>query len=793
MPGTRVGVPRPSYAVIDPCFNNSTLAVGQWRANLARWIQSGRRDPEDIRQFQNELNAHARYEANSKHGDTSTHDTLVSLARAFGIPPVAAEDEETTRAKQQNALDRQVAGAVAAAPRPGVAAAGGPGAAAGGGRGPSSGSTGRPSTARAPLRAVLTDFSSAPEDVTPGTTARYDPDADWKELIQNIIRAAERDDTTITEEIAKEARRFGIPFSENIVRNSNELRGLDKRGLRAGNPRRGLAAGPGVADGTANETSGLTTEIEPGSEADANGLLWPRRVRVPRAQARRSRGTEEGPVSSSGGETVVEGNFVANPQRSAALEAAWAPGSPLDRAVRDAAATTGISVEDLLGGPMETPAQNPTGKPQGAPEEQPPRLQKRRTASERNRLSRLRANTLGRRAQPPPREESRLAFRPQFNDERDAEFAELLALAGRGDQEEAPGSPVDGIGQRLGESASGDDTATPEDNGPEQGVQPPDAGDGNDTSTTLPGYTTDNRGSGPPVYVPGTPPNPPPEYATETSLPSYSGGEGDNQAESAASPRSAPPEDRQTSVNLDRAELAGALSGRRSAITDAESSDAGDTDYGTPVDSDGGDEGYPDAPPGPQTASEGASGAPPPPPLPPPGSRRIPGAPPAPPPPPRGAPGVAQAGGATGSDRPSGPPAFLAELLGFGKDKLKKSSDFTASDSVDDGLNAFQRNLKESLARRANETNAAAAGPPLSEEEKRARLRPQEKKALENLEKTVDDLIQEVRAKKDDKNPFTLVRPVGLLKEAIKALDKELKRDRLKAYEIPSDIAEIIG
>tara|TARA_Y100001972_G_C7563005_1_gene282706 strand:+ start:319 stop:726 length:408 start_codon:yes stop_codon:yes gene_type:complete len=135
----------------------------------------------------------------------------------------------------------------------------------------------------------------------------------------------------------------------------------------------------------------------------------------------------------------------------------------------------------------------------------------------------------------------------------------------------------------------------------------------------------------------------------------------------------------------------------------------------------------------------------------------------------------------------------LDELLGFGRGNLKRSSDLTATDSVDDGLNAFQRNLKESLARRANETNAAAAGPPLSEEEKRARLRPQEKKALENLEKTVDDLIQEVRAKKDDKNPFTLVRPVGLLKEAIKALDKELKRDRLKAYEIPSDIAEIIG
>lgn len=89
--------------------------------------------------------------------------------------------------------------------------------------------------------------------------------------------------------------------------------------------------------------------------------------------------------------------------------------------------------------------------------------------------------------------------------------------------------------------------------------------------------------------------------------------------------------------------------------------------------------------------------------------------------------------------------------------------------------------------------NAAAAVPPLSEEEKRANLRQREREALESLEKTVDDLVREVRAKKDDKNVIALAGPVSLLKVAITALNKELKRDGLKAYEIPPDIVEIIG
>lgn len=796
------------------------LAVGQWR----RWLDEHRAeiygigvsDTNDkgvyysdgadyIAQFESILNDHARYAANSKHGDTSTHDALVSLARSLRLGGIPDQDRETTRAKEQVELDRQVAGVVAAAPRPRVAAAAA-GAGRGAASGPSSEGTGRPSTARAPLRAVLTDFSSAPEDVTPQTAARSNSDAELKQIIRDTITAARDSDMPIREEVEGYARRFGISLEGVRVNNDEARRLVVNNDSGVGNPRRGLAAGPGAVDGTIDESSGLTTEIEPGSEADNEGIIWPRKVRVPRL--RPDRGVREAPVSSDGEETVVEGDFVANPAQRTPPE------------------------------PQGTPS---------APEGQPPRLQKRRTAGKRSqRLGRRRANALGRRAQPPPREESRPATQSAFNNlyPLDAYQVPLSQLRERrGQQRSQVARAVDDNERLQGESTSGDDTVTPENNGPEQGDQPPDAGDGSDTSTTLPGYTTDNRGSGPPRYVPGTLLNPPPGYVTETSLPPYSGGEEDNQAESAASPRSALSGARRASIELNRAEIVSALAGRRGAITDAESSDAEDPTFLSPVDSDsgdevdgdGGDEGFPNAPVSPQkaskgvqTASEGVTRALPPPP---PGSGGIPGAPPPPPPlPPSGGIPVAPpppppltGDGLSVRERvlarvPQGA-RNLGDMLGAIRkagasyQDRSKSVDFSGVETAGSEnarnanplLNALQNSpafkaRAESLASqngngRAGNTqpNAAAAVPPLSEEEKRANLRQREREALESLEKTVDDLVREVRAKKDDKNVIALAGPVSLLKVAITALNKELKRDGLKAYEIPPDIVEIIG
>jgi len=136
-------------------FNPSFfLAVGQWR----QWLDNNRRNiidsveadvqaqinernqrtgnnysegAERIAQFESILNDHARYAANSKHGDTSTHDALVSLARSFGLgDDLPGQDRETTRAKQQVELDRALNDGVVGG-GPGAGAAGGGGVAVG--------------------------------------------------------------------------------------------------------------------------------------------------------------------------------------------------------------------------------------------------------------------------------------------------------------------------------------------------------------------------------------------------------------------------------------------------------------------------------------------------------------------------------------------------------------------------------------------------------------------------------------------------------------------------------------
>ena len=123
---------KPTGWPTNPLQSPFFLDVGQWkqwlddnRGNIINSVPADLRNrinernqrtgnnysegAERIAQFEAILNDHARYAANSKHGDTSTHDALVSLARSFGLGDrLPGQDSETTRAKQQVELDRDL-------------------------------------------------------------------------------------------------------------------------------------------------------------------------------------------------------------------------------------------------------------------------------------------------------------------------------------------------------------------------------------------------------------------------------------------------------------------------------------------------------------------------------------------------------------------------------------------------------------------------------------------------------------------------------------------------------------